>query len=110
MGYIGVTYNDKNYGCWRASLMINGNSHNLGVHSSQRQAARAVNAECRKHGIPIKNPEVDNGDNMDEEISKWGLFSEDELSETESESEVPKTENEQPVSIMTERDYFLDEI
>merc|ERR1712098_925537 len=100
---IGVDF-IKRSGCWSASLRINEKKLFFGFsHSTERQAARVVNDECRKRGIPIKNPEVETDNTMDEEVSKWGLFSEDEFSESENEVPQPNINN-------SERDFFLNEI
>lgn len=45
---------------WRAQLKHEGKILNIGYFDKSNEAAQAVNEQCKKLGIPVKNPEVEN--------------------------------------------------
>ena len=43
---------------WRARIRINGKSHSGGSFQNEFDAAVAVNALCKRIGVPMKNPHI----------------------------------------------------
>merc|ERR1712098_576492 len=104
--FIGVDYVNIGNGSWCASLLVNRKKEFIGVHNSERKAARAVNAECRKRGMKISNPEVEN-DSTDSELSEY------ESESHASEDRAVKKEQFVPAAAPTPdtlRDFFNEEI
>ena len=56
--YNGVYWN-KQTSQWKANLYANNRLMYLGLYENEFEAALAVNYECKKFGLPLKNPEIE---------------------------------------------------
>jgi hypothetical protein len=66
--YVGVSKKDKpSKKPWQARLFHDGKTQYFGCFKTEREAAKAVNAACKKYNIPIKNKELSHEEEEEEE-------------------------------------------